>query len=266
MIKKMPAFLLLLLLFFSAWVEPAQAQQPDPPTTAVSALENFARRWSVSDHPQPTAAPLPPTPQADKVVYLTFDDGPDPRWTPEIVKLLKAYQAQATFFVLGRSVVSNPTVIKQAAEAGQFFGNHSFNHTALGYVGFSTFSAEVNDTAYYLKAAVEDEPELLSQITPCLRPPYGETSPSLYQNASALGMWVTLWTIDTEDWKNPDPSEVIQAVVEKVKPGDVILMHDGGEKRENTIKSLALVLHELSQRGYGFAPMCTSAGLADALR
>lgn len=266
MMKRVTICLLLLLLVFAARAEPTLAQQPDPPSIAASALEKFARHWSVSDHPQPSSAPLPPTPQADKVVYLTFDDGPDPRWTPEIVKLLNAYQAQATFFAVGRSVVSNPTVVRDAAKAGQFFGNHSFNHTALGYVGFSTFSAEVNDTTYYLKEAVEDEPELLSQITPCLRPPYGETSPSLYQNASALGMWVTLWTIDTEDWKNPDPSEVIQAVVEKVKPGDVILMHDGGEKRENTIKSLALVLHELSQRGYGFAPMCTSAGLADGLR
>lgn len=265
--KKLLVFILLsLLVSSSAGISTAHAQQANPPQAGITQqLDQLVRQWVASDAPQPTPAVALPERDPNKVVYLTFDDGPDPRWTPQVLDLLQAYNAHSTFFVLGRNVISYPQVVMEMALSGQTFGNHSFNHAHIAVFGYSDFRAEIDDTTQALYQALQDNPELDQLITPCLRPPYGEVSPSFYDNAASLGLSIAFWTLDTEDWKNPDPQEVIQSVIEKVKPYSIILMHDGGEKRETTLKSLALILHELSQQGYSFAPMCTAAGIADGI-
>lgn len=231
----------------------------------VDHLERLADRWTSSDTPLSSPEPEPPVRDPDRVVYLTFDDGPDPRWTPQILQMMQAYDAQGTFFVLGRNVATFPQVIKEMALAGQTFGNHSYNHAHIANYDSASFRAEIADTTDALRYALGDDVELTRLITPCLRPPYGEVSPSFYNNAASMGLYIAFWSIDTEDWKNPDPQSVIQTVIDKTEPHSVILMHDGGEKRENTLKSLALILHELSQRGYSFRPLCTAQGISEAI-
>ncbi|MGB4595705.1 MAG: polysaccharide deacetylase family protein [Anaerolineaceae bacterium] len=259
-------FLLSFVVSLSVVISPAQAQQVNPPQAGITQhLDQLVGRWVASDAPKPAPEIELPKRDPNKVVYLTFDDGPDPRWTPKVIKLLQAYNARATFFVLGRNAMSYPQLVKDMALSGQTFGNHSFNHAHIAVYSYSDFRAEVDDTTEAVKEALQDTPELEQLVTPCLRPPYGEVSPSLYDNAASMGLSIAFWTLDTEDWKNPDPQEVIQSIIEKVEPQSIILMHDGGEKREATLKSLALILHELSQQGYSFLPMCTSAGLNEGI-
>jgi len=263
MMKKLVCALILSLFVVSlTGFSPARAQQALPPKAGIiDQLDQMVGRWVTSD----VIAPIPeiklPERDPNKVVYLTFDDGPDPRWTPKIVELLQKYDARGTFFMLGKNAASYPQVIKDMAQTGQTFGNHSYNHAHIANYGYSDFRAEIDDTTEAIERALGDDPELKRLVTPCLRPPYGEVSPSFYNHAASMGLWISFWSLDTEDWKNPDPQEVIQKVIEKVKPGSIILMHDGGEKRETTLKSLALILHELSQQGYSFAPLCTEAGM-----
>jgi peptidoglycan/xylan/chitin deacetylase (PgdA/CDA1 family) len=264
--KLMVFFLLSLVVGLAISISPAHAQQASPPQAGITQhLDQLVGRWVASDVPKPAPEVALPERDPNKVVYLTFDDGPDPRWTPQIIKLLQAYNARGTFFMLGKNAASFPQVVKEIALTGQTFGNHSYNHAHIAAYGYAYFRAEVDDTTEAIKQALQDDPELQHLITPCLRPPYGEVSPSFYNNAASMGLSIAFWTLDTEDWKNPDPQNVIESVIEKVEPHSIILMHDGGEKREATLKSLALILHELSQRGYSFAPMCTEAGLAEGI-
>jgi peptidoglycan/xylan/chitin deacetylase (PgdA/CDA1 family) len=263
MINKLARLLLLsLVVSLFAGILPAQAQQANPPQAGIiQHLDELVGRWVASDLPEPALQVELPERDPNKVVYLTFDDGPDPRWTPQIIELLRAYDARGTFFVLGKNAASFPQLVKEMAFAGQTFGNHSYNHAHIAAFDYANFREEVNDTTDALKQALQDNPELKELITPCLRPPYGEVSESFYSHATAMDLYITFWSLDTEDWKNPDPQEVIKAVIEKVEPGSIILMHDGGENRQATLKSLALILHELSQLGYSFAPICNEAGM-----
>ena len=205
-----------------------------------------------------------PTAQADPslAIYLTFDDGPDPKWTPQVLSLLDQYHAKATFYMIGRNAYSFPELVLQLAENGQFLGNHSFNHADLSTLSYGSFYAEVADTTDTIRTALAGHAELAGQVTPCLRPPYGAVGGSFYDYTFRMNYAVSMWQIDTLDWAGTEPEEILSSVVDNLQPFKVVLMHDGGEKRANTIAGLHLVLHELTMRGYQFLPYCTANGQA----
>jgi len=237
-------------------------QAPDPGTTvAIGDLDALVSKWTAPE----TAAPQPtvlPGPKPDFAVYLTFDDGPDPKWTPKVLDLLTRYHAAAVFYMLGKNVATFPELVLQMAENGQFLGNHSYNHADLAKLDYGNFYAEVKDTTEAIEQALSGHPELLGQVTPCLRPPYGSVGGEVYNYAYRMGYAVSMWQLDTSDWASPDPAEILDNVVQNVAPNKVILMHDGGEYRTNTIEALGLVLHELTLEGYQFLPLCTAQGQA----
>jgi peptidoglycan/xylan/chitin deacetylase (PgdA/CDA1 family) len=217
-------------------------------------LSIFGVDGAVEAEPLPTAEPTPspvaakPTPAGppDNVIYLTFDDGPDPQWTPQVLSILAGYNARATFFVLGRSAQRYPDLIQAEYDAGHTVANHTFDHQSLSGLCREAFFNEVEAT----KAILGDK------SVPCLRPPYGRMDSHTRARAAELGYEIVMWDIDTMDWKRPGVTSIANEVLAKAHPGAVVLMHDGGGDRSQTVEALESILGGLEAQGYRFEPLC----------
>ena len=201
-------------------------------------------------------------PDPDLVVYLTFDDGPDPKWTPQVLELLQQYHAIATFFEIGYNVKQHPEITRQIAEDGHTIGLHGYYHLDFAQLDYSELYFEVEDNQAILEELLGTDPQLVSALTPCLRPPYRSVNQMVKNFAEELNYELSFWQIDTEDWSDISSSDIFSTVAIAVEPYAIILMHDGGGNRLETIRALELVLHELTLRGYSFAPYCTASGQA----
>ncbi|HYF64076.1 MAG TPA: polysaccharide deacetylase family protein [Herpetosiphonaceae bacterium] len=197
--------------------------------------------------PLPTAAPDPTAPPApNKVLYLTFDDGPDPRNTPGLLELLARYNARATFFVLGHYAQAHPDLIQAEAAAGHTVANHTFTHPSLSGISREAFMNEVLGTK-----------EVISGVgANCLRPPYGATDANTRAYAAEIGYEVIMWDIDTHDWANPGADEIGRRLLGNARDGAIVLMHDGGGDRAQTIAALEAALPALAEQGYRFEALC----------
>ena len=233
-----------------------------PESGQTETLIAFVENWTESEvQTEVDAAPLP-TADPEKKVYLTFDDGPDPVWSPQILAVLRKYQAHATFYMIGRNAFTFQDTILAIASDGNTLANHSYNHYDLTTLNFQGFSLEVGDTEQSIRNALKDHSELASQVTKCLRPPYGKSNETVYAYATRMGYSISMWNLDTRDWAGIDPEDILADFTKKLQPDRVILFHDGGEDRQNTVEALDLVLHELIMQGYEILPYCTEAGQA----
>ena len=202
---------------------------------------------TVAATPSPeVSVPAPTVEGATGVVYLTFDDGPTPPYTPQVLDLLDQYEARVTFFVLGRNGEQYSDTLRQAHESGHTLANHTWNHLSLDGVSQEVFNREILDTE-----------ELLGDWdAPCLRPPYGATDSFTRAYAAELGYELVMWNLDTLDWSRPGTEVIVSAVMDNVYPQAIVLMHDGGGDREQTVAALEAVLSDLSNRGYDLQPLC----------
>ncbi|MFJ2868882.1 polysaccharide deacetylase family protein [Kitasatospora sp. NPDC087314] len=184
-----------------------------------------------------------------KVVYLTFDDGPSPAYTPEILGILARYGVRATFFEIGQNVAAHPGLTGQVARAGHSVQNHSWSHPDLRRLSGSSLNAQVADTDRVIRAQTGRTPS-------CLRPPYGAVNGAVRSRAAALGKQVVLWSVDPADWSRPGTAAIQSRVLNHVRPGSVVLMHDGGGNRAQTAAALPTILSTLKARGYTFGTLC----------
>lgn len=185
-----------------------------------------------------------------KVVYLTFDDGPNGATTKRIMRVLSDNDAKATFFVVGNRVKGQEPLLRRVVREGHAIGNHSWSHLDLSRVSPKRIDDEMVWTSRALKTA--------SVATgPCFRPPYGAMNSKVSRAIKRQGLRNKLWTVDTEDWKTP-PVDVLTGRIAGARSGDIVLMHDGGGPRGNTVAALARALPQLKKRGYSFAviPAC----------
>jgi peptidoglycan/xylan/chitin deacetylase (PgdA/CDA1 family) len=200
-------------------------------------------------------APAVPAPAAEAgsapagVVYLTFDDGPTPAWTPRVLELLARYRAQATFFVVGRNAAAHPELVRQAWAAGHGVGNHTWTHRRLVHLGGGALEAEVDPTSAAIQRAT-------GVPVRCLRPPYAMVDAASAARARALGLRLVMWDVDSNDWRRPGAGVIAGRVLGRVRSGDVVLLHDGGGDRSQTVAALQQVLASLSARGFRFSPLC----------
>jgi peptidoglycan-N-acetylglucosamine deacetylase len=185
-------------------------------------------------------------PNQRRVIYLTFDDGPHSPYTEQVLDLLAQYNAKATFFVVGRSARGNPDLIKSMYEAGHGIGNHTWSHRNLQGVTQEVFTQEMASTAQAVG----------KYMASCMRPPYGATDASTHSHAREMGYSVVMWSIETWDWKRPGASTIASRVINQAFPGAIVLLHDGGGNRTQTVAALAVILKELSAQGYSFEPFC----------
>jgi len=177
-----------------------------------------------------------------KLLALTFDDGPDPRITPTILKALQAFHAHATFFVLGRNARRFPNLVRAEAEAGHCVGSHSYSHPA--YTNSRQAIQELDATQRAIADAAGAPPTLF-------RPPYGITRGQLAVTARRKGYAVITWTISSADTRPISPEQIAKNVIYTPNPGDIVLMHDGAGHRA-TAAAVPLILKALSARGWRF--------------
>jgi peptidoglycan/xylan/chitin deacetylase (PgdA/CDA1 family) len=229
------------------------AQLAVPPNFA---LGPRAAAAAVNNCPTPISnvlASLPAT--VPRNVALTFDDGPSPQSTPQILDILKANGIHATFFMTGENARAYPSLVQRVVAEGHTIGNHSFNHAQMTLLSSSSQAAQMDDATRYISAAV------VGGYKPCFfRPPYGTYDATTVSLASNRGMSTVLWSRDTRDWTTPlhlstsfQPSIVYNATN---PPSDHpnVLMHDGspGNYRQNTVNSVQRIITYYKDGGYQF--------------
>ena len=182
---------------------------------------------------------------AGKVVYITFDDGPSV-YTPQVLKVLAQYGVHATFFEVGQNVASHPALTSQVYRRGNSVQNHTWSHPDLRKLSASQFAYQVSATDRQIRAHTGYRPC-------CLRPPYGAVNGTVRARAAGLGKKLALWTVDPRDWSRPGAAAIRTRVLGQVRPGSVVLLHDGGGDRSQTVAALGGILKTLKARGYTFA-------------
>ncbi len=225
--------------------------KPTPAPVAAGGGSSYARRG------QPLLENLPNTaPDGSPIVYLTFDDGPNASgpnggFTEEMLALLKQYNAHATFFNVGKSVSAWPQLVRDVVTSGSYVANHTWDHSALAGLTKEEFVAEAERTKQAIIQAAGDLFTLDKDVR-YLRPPYGSTDANTRQYAADLGYATVLWDVDPQDWRRPGTETIADHVLSHVFPGAIVLMHDGGGDRSQSVAALEIILRELSAKGYKF--------------
>jgi peptidoglycan/xylan/chitin deacetylase (PgdA/CDA1 family) len=171
-----------------------------------------------------------------KVIYLTFDDGPQVLYTPKVLNVLARHHAKATFFVLGREAAAHPDLVELTRSQGHHIGNHTWDHPMLTHLPLKRIREEIF-------SGVESK---------CFRPPYRDTNATVAAVATANHQRQILWDVDTNDWDKPGAAAIEHEILRGARPGAIILMHDGGGTRTQTVAALDRALTVLTARGYTF--------------
>ena len=179
-------------------------------------------------------------------VYLTFDDGPHPVYTPQILDILADYNARATFFVIGRSVKAFPQLIQRIVREGHTLANHTWNHDVLADLTQEEFDETVTRTQQALGV----------HATPCLRPPNFRVDDHTEPWAAELGLRLIMATAGTEDWARPGAGAIASRLFAAAKADAIIVLHDGGGDRSQTVEGLRYALWSLRGFRYSYDPIC----------
>lgn len=202
-------------------------------------------------------------------VALTFDDGPDPRWTGKILDILKRMHAKATFFVIGANMERRPDLVLREVQEGHDVGSHTYTHPNISQVSLPEAQLELTATQRLFQT-------ITGQSLRLFRPPYlGDADPSTRREVLPLllaqksGYITAGLRIDPDDWQKPQADLIVQRVLDRLanpgdRPGQVVLLHDSGGNREQTIAALPLLITALRQHGYQLVTVGELAGMTDA--
>jgi peptidoglycan/xylan/chitin deacetylase (PgdA/CDA1 family) len=200
-------------------------------------------------------------PPDKKAVALTFDDGPSPRYTPQILALLRQYGAHGTFFVTGLRMEENPGIVKAELKDGNEVGNHSFSHPRMTEVDQAARQRELERTAVNL--------DLLGcpQAFRLFRPPYSAWDDRLKSYIAHTGRHMVMWSLDSGDWQGLPAPAIIHNVLGRVKNGAIIIFHDSDEKgrvdRQPTVEALKTILPALQALGFRMVTVSELVGCKD---
>jgi peptidoglycan/xylan/chitin deacetylase (PgdA/CDA1 family) len=188
---------------------------------------------------------------SQKAVALTFDDGPSPIYTPEILALLRHYHAQATFFVLGERVEKYPGLIRAMLRDGHEVGNHSFDHDRLTKLSRPGWQGEMKEL---------ERTQMDLEVLGCprrgqlMRPPYSAFDERLVAYLKHTHRGLVLWNVDSGDWQGLDAQAIEHNVLDRVKNGSIVVFHDcdenGCKDRRPTVEALKVILPTLEKAGY----------------
>jgi spore germination protein YaaH/peptidoglycan/xylan/chitin deacetylase (PgdA/CDA1 family)/GT2 family glycosyltransferase len=229
------------------------------PDTGLIADENYAKL--------PTAYEIQRYGAHPGLVALTFDDGPDPKWTPRILKILKDKNAPATFFVIGKNMQAHPELVKREIDQGMIVGNHTYTHPNIADELVPEVNLELNTTQRLFEV-------ITGKSMRFMRPPYfGDAEPSTpaevdpLVTAQKLGYLIAGLRIDTDDWKKPPAEMIIQRAITRLADtnpetgGQVVLLHDSGGDRRNTVEALPTLIDQLRAHGYRLVTLGELAGM-----
>ena len=189
-----------------------------------------------------------------KQIALTFDDGPHPRLTPRILEILARYNVPATFFMVGQNVLNYPDAARQVIQAGHEVGNHTFTHPHIAGLNEQAIMDEIGKCEDALEELCEYRPHLL-------RTPQGALTPSLERCLLHEDYILVLWSLDTRDWDNKSTACVVEAVLNRVQAGDIILMHDYIGHNSKTPEALEKIIPALLSQGYEFVTVSALLGV-----
>lgn len=178
-----------------------------------------------------------------RVVALTFDDGPDPVRTPALLDVLAEANAPATFFLLGDAVEMHPDVVARMASEGHELGNHTYCHRYLPLARSRSVERELAKTDRAIADATGHVPKVA-------RPPWGGRSPWTVRAFARLAKRLVLWDVNSYDWKGRPAAQVVERVLERTRPGSIILMHEARDGGEETIEAVRQLIPALRARGY----------------
>ncbi|WP_235440448.1 polysaccharide deacetylase family protein [Paenibacillus sp. DMB20] len=196
-----------------------------------------------------------------KQIALTFDDVPDPRFTPQVLDILKKEGVKATFFAVGDRARKHPDLVARIKRDGHAIGNHSYNHALFSKLSLEQFRDQIERTNRIIKSITGIFPRLI-------RPPYGEINEEQLRWARKNNYKVVNWNVDSLDWKGLCKDEVKQNILSAAGPGAIVLQHAGGgvgSDLTGTIKALPEVISELRRKGYRFVTLPEMLGVKESL-
>jgi peptidoglycan/xylan/chitin deacetylase (PgdA/CDA1 family) len=193
--------------------------------------------------PQVRTEPFTELPELGRSMVLTFDDGPDPRYTPQILRTLREHDVRAMFFVCGEVAGYQPDLLREMAADGHLVGNHSWSHPLMSSLSPSGIRKEIESTSEVIERTLGAPPLWF-------RAPYGAWNRQAFEIGAELGMEPLAWTVDTLDWTTPGTDRIVRAVLEGAGPGVVVLSHDAGGNRSQSVAALRRYLPDLLDDGY----------------
>lgn len=189
--------------------------------------------------------------RAAKVVALSFDDGPNPPYTNSVLDVLSSQGAVATFFCVGMHASAHREVMARIRDEGHEVANHTWSHPFLPDLTYLELREQIERTTHVLGTTG-------SRVL--FRPPYGSRTPEVMRWLDELGVTIALWDVEPFDWARPGAEAIADRVLSDVRPGSIILMHDGGGDRSQTVAALPTVIQGLRSDGYAFATVTDLLG------
>ena len=237
---------------------PVASQQHTEPDRTAAGQSAKSAHASASDG-QPSHEPVPrerrPPPangqpivtidDGPKVVALTIDDGPSPTYTPQILRLLHSYGITATFSMIGRNVAASPSLAREVSAAGHMVVNHTWSHANLPLLAPVAQADQMTRASAVIQQATGHKPAMF-------RAPYGAWSPDVLAQCRQLGLTPLDWSVDPRDWSRPGVSAIVANIMRNTRTGSIILEHDGGGNRSQTVAALTYVLPRLLAQGFRF--------------
>ncbi len=228
---------------------PSHPGEPRPVTSPPARhpeLTRHATRPPRHEQPRlPYGEPMYTLEDGPKVVALTIDDGPSPVYTPQILRILHQYGITASFSMVGRNAAAFPGVAREVAAAGHMIVNHTWNHYNLGSMPSTAVQDEISQATDAIHAATGERPSMF-------RAPYGVWPPDVFSYCAQAELTPLAWSVDPRDWSRPGVRAIVRDVVSDTRTGSIILEHDGGGNRSQTVAALKIWLPRLLDAGYQF--------------
>ncbi|ADV14885.1 putative xylanase/chitin deacetylase [Mesorhizobium australicum WSM2073] len=190
----------------------------------------------------------------ERSVYLTFDDGPDPVWTPEVLDVLAQHRTPATFFLIGDAAVDRPELVRRIIADGHEVANHTMTHRDLSRCEPGEVEREIVEANSAIRMAC---PQAAVRY---FRAPYGSWTKEALKASASTGLAPLHWSVDPRDWARPGADLIVDAVLAGVRPGAIVLLHDGCEcsrsdPRDQTVVALSRLIPALHDRGFTVRPL-----------
>jgi peptidoglycan/xylan/chitin deacetylase (PgdA/CDA1 family) len=183
------------------------------------------------------------------MVALTFDDGPDPRYTPIVLSILARNHIKATFFIVGSMAKAHPGLVLDIQRAGHVIANHTYHHPSLRSMSAARIDEEIMVTNQVLRGITGETPK-------CLRPPYGNVNQKVRDIANKEGLRVVTWDWNSLDYTKETPETEARNILAHTGAGSVVLMHDANRGGMHTAEALPAVIEGYVKRGIGFDTIC----------
>lgn len=228
---------------------PAEKASPAAKKT-IQEVQGYTLSGLAAEYPGVIAARGPGD---KKLVALTFDDGPDDKYTPQVMNILDRHDIKGTFFLVGSLIEKHPGVVEELAAHGHQVAGHGWSHSNLKNLNRDQILSELDQTALSFRNVLGMEPLMF-------RPPYGGLSPDVMKEASALGYTSVMWNVDSLDWYSRSEDSILASALADTKRGSIILMHSAGVNLDATLKALPELIYTLKSQGYIFVTVAELLG------